>query len=64
MTNQEMKKRLQEVANLTTATPEQVQLMFVLYRELFDNKANLCASCPSSVRMVQKNLKHFLENDF
>lgn len=59
-----MKTRLKEVVNLSMANAEQIQLIFTLYRELFDDKANLCASCPSSVRHAQKNLKQYYETYF
>ena len=59
-----MKTRLEEVVNLSIASPEEVQKMFTLYRELFNNKTSLCASCPGNIRMVQKNLKQYYETYF
>jgi len=59
-----MKTRLKEVVYLSIASPEEVQKMFTLYRELFNDTASLCASCPDNVRMVQKNLKQYYETYF
>jgi DNA polymerase III alpha subunit len=59
-----MKTRLKEVVYLSIASPEEVQKMFALYRELFNNTASLCASCPDNIRMVQRNLKQYYETYF
>jgi hypothetical protein len=59
-----MKTRLKEVVYLSIASPEEVQKMFNLYRELFNNTASLCASCPDNIRMVQRNLKQYYETYF
>lgn len=60
----ENKERLEKVINLSTATPEEVQEMFALYRELFNNKTALCKSCPDNIRFVQKNLKQYYKTYF
>jgi len=59
-----MKTRLKEVVDLSIASPEEVQKMFTLYRELFNSTTSLCASCPGNIRMVQKNLKQYYETYF
>ena len=59
-----IKNRLEKVINLSIASPEEVQKMFNLYRELFNNTASLCASCPDNIRMVQRNLKQYYETYF
>ena len=56
---QELLNELFRIKTLTQASPRDTQTMFNLYRQLINKDANLCASCPSSVRKVHQGLVHY-----
>ena len=62
MTDKDKIEMLEKVVHLTKATPEQIQLMFHIYKTLLNNRSHLCASCPTVVRKTHNSLKILYNN--
>lgn len=63
MTNLDVYKELTRLLTLTTATPQDTQSAFNIYRIVVTGDVNLCATCPSNIRAAFKRLQSYYNNE-
>ena len=59
-----IKIRLEAVKDLTKATPQQIQKIFILYRELMNPKFVGCSTCTASVKQAFTNIKQYYQTNY